>query len=135
IGGGKSGNMFNRLLVSKKLTKTAVNEVLRSMKKSGLEKPELEAFFRDMTRGKQKSWLSHCTDTEALIIDRVISEVLGEYPGLINILRQRYEGRGMSKRKMAECLNRTHPEWCFSTCEKRIAGWLAVAEHMLYVPM
>ncbi len=45
IGGGKSGNMFNRLLVSKKLTKTAVNEVLRSMKKSGLEKPELEAFF------------------------------------------------------------------------------------------
>ncbi len=29
----------------KKLTKTAVNEVLRSMKKSGLEKPELEAFF------------------------------------------------------------------------------------------
>ncbi|ENR1493003.1 DUF1133 family protein, partial [Escherichia coli] len=21
------------------------------------------------------------------------------------------------------------------TCEKRIAGWLAVAEHMLYVPM
>ncbi|WXP42627.1 DUF1133 family protein (plasmid) [Escherichia coli] len=135
IGGGKSGNMFNRLLVSKKLTKTAVNEVLRSMKKSGLEKPELEAFFRDMTRGKQKSWLSHCTDTEALIIDCVISEVLGEYPGLINILRQRYEGRGMSKRKMAECLNRTHPEWCFSTCEKRIAGWLAVAEHMLYVPM
>lgn len=135
IGGGKSGNMFNRLLVSKKLTKTAVNEVLRRMKKSGLEKPELEAFFRDMTRGKQKSWLSHCTDTEALIIDRVISEVLGEYPGLINILRQRYEGRGMSKRKMAECLNRTHPEWCFSTCEKRIAGWLAVAEHMLYVPM
>ncbi|WP_204360669.1 DUF1133 family protein, partial [Escherichia coli] len=135
IGGGKSGNMFNRLLVSKKLTKTAVNEVLRRMKKSGLEKPELEAFFRDMTRGKQKSWLSHCTDTEALIIDRVISEVLGEYPGLINVLRQRYEGRGMSKLNMAERLNADHPDWSLVTCRRRIDQWLGVSEFMLYAPM
>ncbi|HBM8767659.1 TPA: DUF1133 family protein, partial [Escherichia coli] len=28
-----------------------------------------------------------------------------------------------------------HPEWCFSTCEKRIANWLAVAEYALYIPM
>ncbi len=83
------------------------------MKKSGLEKPELEAFFRDMTRGKQKSWLSHCTDTEALIIDRVISEVLGEYPGLINILRQRYEGRGMSKRKNGRMFKSYSPGMVF----------------------
>ncbi|WP_044705344.1 DUF1133 family protein [Escherichia coli] len=135
IGGGKSGNMFNRLLVSKKLTKTAVNEVLRRMKKSGLDKPELEAFFRDMTRGKQKSWLSHCTDTEALIIDRVISEVLGEYPGLINILRQRYEGRGMSKLKMAERINADHPEWTLVTCRRRIDQWLGISEFMLHAPM
>ena len=135
IGGGKSGNMFNRLLVSKKLTKTAVNEVLRRMKTSGLEKPELEAFFRDMTRGKQKSWLSHCTDTEALIIDRVISKVLGEYPGLINVLRQRYEGRGMSKLKMAERLNADHPDWSLVTCRRRIDQWLGVSEFMLYAPM
>ncbi|SQD05020.1 late gene regulator [Escherichia coli] len=41
----------------------------------------------------------------------------------------------MSKRKMAELLNEVHPEWCFSTCEKRIANWLAVAEYALYIPM
>ncbi len=47
-----------------------------------------------MINGKQKSWLVHCTDAEALCIDRVISEVLAEHPRLICILRQRYEGRG-----------------------------------------
>ncbi|MDB6990434.1 DUF1133 family protein, partial [Escherichia coli] len=88
-----------------------------------------------MINGKQKSWLAHCTDAEALCIDRVISEVLAEHPGLICILRQRYEGRGMTKRKMAELLHDAHPEWCFSTCEKRIANWLAVAEYVLYIPM
>lgn len=102
IGGGKTGNMFNQLLASKKLTKTAINEALRRMKKAGLNKSELEAFLRDMINGKQKSWLAHCTDAEALCIDRVISEVLAEHPGLISVLRQRYEGRGMTKRKMAE---------------------------------
>ncbi len=35
-----------------------------------------------MINGKQKSWLAHCTDSEALIIDRVIGEVLAEHPGI-----------------------------------------------------
>jgi hypothetical protein len=135
IGGGKPGNMFNQLLTSKKLTKTAINEALRRMKKAGLDKPELEAFLREMINGKQKSWLAHCTDSEALKIDRVIGEALADHPGLLNVLNQRYMGRGMSKRMMAERLNEAHPEWCFSTCEKRIANWLAVAEYMLYLPM
>ncbi|EAA4605651.1 DUF1133 family protein [Salmonella enterica subsp. enterica] len=135
IGGGKTGNMFNQLLASKKLTKTAINDALRRMKKAGLEKPELEAFLREMINGKQKSWLAHCTDTEALIIDRVVGEVLADHPGLLDILNQRYVGRGMSKRMMAERLNEAHPEWCFSTCEKRIANWLAIAEYMLFIPM
>ncbi|EHO1990613.1 DUF1133 family protein [Escherichia coli] len=135
IGGGKTGNMFNQMLTSKKLTKTAINEALRRMKKSGLDKPELEAFLRDMMNGNKKSWLAHCTDAEALIIDRVIGEVLADHPGLFNVLSQRYVGRGMTKRKMAELLKDAHPEWCFSTCEKRIANWLAVAEYALYIPM
>ncbi|EBE6030674.1 DUF1133 family protein [Salmonella enterica] len=135
IGGGKTGNMFNQLLASKKLTKTAINDALRRMKKAGLEKPELEVFLREMINGKQKSWLAHCTDTEALIIDRVVGEVLADHPGLLDILNQRYVGRGMSKRMMAERLNEAHPEWCFSTCEKRIANWLAIAEYMLFIPM
>ncbi|MEB0967916.1 DUF1133 family protein [Citrobacter braakii] len=135
IGSGKPGNMFNQLLTSKKLTKTEINEALRMMKKAGLDKPELEAFLRDMINAKQKSWLAHCTDSEALIIDRVIGEVLADHHGLYNVLSLRYMGRGMSKRMMAERLNEVHPEWCFSTCEKRIANWLAVAEYKLYIPM
>lgn len=55
IGNGKPGNMFNQLLTSKKLTKTAINEALRRMKQVGLDKPELEAFLRDMINGKQKT--------------------------------------------------------------------------------
>ncbi|MCQ1866622.1 DUF1133 family protein [Escherichia coli] len=132
IGGGKTGNMFNQLLASKKLTKTAINEALRRIRESGIDKPELEAFLREMIAGRQKSWLSHCTDAEALRIDVVISKALARYPGLIDILRQRYEGRGMSKRKMAELLNEVHPEWCYATCRNRIDMWLRIAEFILY---
>ncbi|EGP6253494.1 DUF1133 family protein [Escherichia coli] len=132
IGGGKTGNMFNQLLASKKLTKTAINEALRRIRESGIDKPELEAFLREMIAGRQKSWLSHCTDAEALRIDGVISKALARYPGLIDILRQRYKGRGMSKRKMAELLNEVHPEWCYATCRNRIDMWLRIAEFILY---
>ena len=132
IGGGKTGNMFNQLLTSKKLTKTAINEAMRKIRESGIDKPELEAFLREMIAGRQKSWLSHCTDAEALRIDGVISKALARYPGLIDILRQRYEGRGMSKRKMAELLNEVHPEWCYATCRNRIDMWLRIAEFILY---
>ena len=132
IGGGKTGNMFNQLLTSKKLTKTAINEALRRIRESGIDKPELEAFLREMIAGIQKGWLSHCTDAEALRIDGVISKALARYPGLIDILRQRYEGRGMSKRKMAELLNEVHPEWCYATCRNRIDMWLRIAEFILY---
>ncbi|EPE8743652.1 DUF1133 family protein, partial [Escherichia coli] len=59
IGGGKTGNMFNQLLTSKKLTKTAINEAMRKIRESGIDKPELEAFLREMIAGRQKSWLSH----------------------------------------------------------------------------
>ena len=132
IGGGKTGNVFNQLLASRKLTKTAINEALRKIRESGINKPELEAFLREMIAGRQKSWLSHCTDAEALRIDGVISKALARYPGLIDILRQRYEGRGMSKRKMAELLNEVHPEWCYATCRNRIDMWLRIAEFILY---
>ena len=135
IGGGKTGNMFNQLLASKKLTKTAINEALRRMKKAGIEKAELEAFLREMINGKQKSWLAHCTDAEALKIDSVIGEVLADHPGLLNVLSQRYVGRGMSKRRMAELLNEQYPEWALITCRRSVDQWLSVAEFILYSPM
>ncbi|EFK1740307.1 antiterminator [Escherichia coli] len=132
---GRPRSMFYQLFSSKKLTKTAVNEFLRRMQKAGIEKTELEAFFREMINGKQKSWLAHCTDEEALCIDRVISEVLAEHPGLISVLRQRYEGRGMSKLRMAEQLNEYHPDWTLITCRRRIDLWLKITEFMLYKPI
>ena len=135
IGSGKTGNMFNQLLTSKKLTKTAINEALRRMKRAGLDKPELEAFLREMINGKQKSWLAHCSDVEALKIDGVIGEVLADHPGLFNILSQRYVGRGMSKKRMAELLNEQHPEWALITCRRRVDQWLSTAEFILYSPM
>ncbi|MCZ5770857.1 DUF1133 family protein [Escherichia coli] len=41
----------------------------------------------------------------------------------------------MTKRKMAELLNDSHPEWCYATCRNRIDAWLKMAEFMLYLPM
>ncbi|EKD9933109.1 DUF1133 family protein [Escherichia coli] len=135
IGGGKTGNMFNQLLASKKLTKTAINEALRRLKNVGLDKTELADFFREMLAGKQQSRLAHCTDAEAMLIDGVISEVLAEHPGLINVLQQRYVGRGMNKLAMAERLNQHHSDWTLITCRRRIDQWLGCAESMLYLPM
>lgn len=54
------------------------------MKKAGLDKPELEAFLREMISGKQKCWLAHCTDSEALKIDGIVGDVLANHPGLLN---------------------------------------------------
>jgi hypothetical protein len=93
--------MFNQLLTSHHVTKTAIQEALRRMKKSGITKPELEAFFMEILNGKNKSSLAFCSDEEALVIDRVISTVLaGEY-GLLNVLVQRYRYR-KSKRRAEE---------------------------------
>lgn len=72
IGGGSGGNMFNQLLASGKITKTAINDALRRMKKSGITKPELEAFLKEILSGKNKSGLAFCTDEEALTINSVL---------------------------------------------------------------
>lgn len=135
IGEGKAGNMFNQLLTSHHVTKTAIQEALRRMKKSGITKPELEAYFMEILSGKNKSSLAFCSDDEALTIDRVIGTVLaGEYDGLLSVLVQHYRYR-KSKRRLAEELQEKHPELTFMTCRRRIDTWLSFAESMLYVPM
>ncbi|WMY75400.1 DUF1133 family protein [Buttiauxella selenatireducens] len=136
IGGGSGGNMFNQLLATKTLTKTAINEALRRMKKSGITKPELEEFLKDILNGKHKSNLAFCTDEEALKIDGVIGAVLKSqgYGHLVGYLNDRYQRR-MSKKAMARDLHYKHPEWCLRTCETRIDVWLNLAESMLYAPM
>ncbi|WP_097570921.1 DUF1133 family protein [Escherichia coli] len=136
IGGGSGGNMFNQLLASGKITKTAVNDALRRMKKSGLTKPELEAFFREILDGKNKTGIAFCSDDEGVCIDGVIAAVLisNGHSGLFDVLLDRYRYR-KSKRLMAEQLQKRHPEWCYMTCRRRIDSWLSLAEFMLYSPM
>ncbi|WP_410743561.1 DUF1133 family protein [Citrobacter meridianamericanus] len=136
IGGGSGGNMFNQLLASGKITKTAINEALRRMKKAGISKPELEAFFREILEGKNKSGLAFCTDEEAMVINSVLSEILirSGNKRLYDLIEDRYIKR-LSKKAMARDLNEKHPEWCLRTCESRIDVWLNFAESMLYAPM
>lgn len=136
IGGGSGGNMFNQLLASGKITKKAINEALRRMKKAGISKPELEAFFREILEGKNKSGLAFCTDEEAMVVNSVLSEILirSGNKRLYHLIEDRYIKR-LSKKAMARDLNEKHPEWCLRTCESRIDVWLNFAESMLYAPM
>ena len=136
IGGGSGGNMFNQLLASGKITKTAINDALRRMKKSGLTKPELEAFFREILDGKNKTGIAFCSDDEGVCIDGVIAAVLisNGHNGLFDVLLDSYRYR-KSKRLMAEQLQKRHPEWCYMTCRRRIDSWISLAEFMLYAPM
>ncbi|EAQ6498349.1 hypothetical protein DLO04_14305 [Salmonella enterica] len=136
IGGGSGGNMFNQLLASGKITKTAINEALLRMKKAGISKPELEAFFKEIQEGNNKSGLAFCTDEEALAINAVLGGVLVQsgHKKLYALIEDRYIKR-LSKKAMARDLNEKHPEWCLRTCESRIDVWLNVAESMLYKPM
>lgn len=136
IGGGSGGNMFNQLLASGKITKKAINEALRRMKKAGISKPELEAFFREILEGKNKSGLAFCTDEEAMVVNSVLSEILirSGNKRLYDLIEDRYIKR-LSKKAMARDLNEKHPEWCLRTCESRIDVWLNFAESMLYAPM
>lgn len=109
IGGGSSGNMFNQLLASKKITKSAINEALRRMKRQGITRQELAAFLEEILRSKNKSHLAFCSDSEASVIDGVIARILKQDAGLLYVLRQRYTGSGKSKRRMAEELQEKHP--------------------------
>ncbi|WP_026111810.1 DUF1133 family protein [Winslowiella toletana] len=135
IGGGSVSNMFNQLLASGKITQKAISEILHNLKKSGLSKDELAAYFRELLASKHKSSLVFCTDHEAMIIDRVVSEVLFHYPQLIRLLHDRFDGRGKSKKQLAREFNNSHPERSLRTCETRIDIWLNIAESMLYRPM
>lgn len=136
IGGGSGGNMFNQLLASGKITHTAIKEALRRMKKTGITKPELEAYFREILSGKNKSGLAFCTDDEGLKIDGVLGAILVTpgHKALYAVLVERYRLR-KSKRRIAEELQEKHPEWCYMTCRRRVDTWISLAESMLYAPM
>ncbi|MBV2404424.1 DUF1133 family protein [Escherichia coli] len=136
IGGGSVGNMFNQLLASEEITKTAINEALRRMEKAGISKPELEAFFREILEGKNKTGLAFCSDDEGLKIDGVIASVLmnDDYRSLYRVIVDRYRLR-KSKLQMANELHIKHPDWTHITCRRRIDTWISLAESILYIPL
>ncbi|RTP07000.1 DUF1133 family protein [Enterobacter hormaechei] len=136
IGGGSGGNMFNQLLASGKITKSAINDALRRMKKSGITKPELEAYLREILDSKNKTGLAFCSDEEGLMIDGVIAAVLmnEEYRGLYGVIVDRHRLR-KSKLQMAKELNSKHPDWTLITCRRRIDTWVSLAESILYAPL
>lgn len=136
IGGGSGGNMFNQLLASGKITKSAINDALRRMKKSGITKPELEAYLREILESKNKTGLAFCSDEEGLKIDGVIAAVLmnEEYRGLYGVIVDRHRLR-KSKLQMAKELNSKHPDWTLITCRRRIDTWVSLAESILYAPL
>ncbi|MCK7041369.1 DUF1133 family protein [Enterobacter roggenkampii] len=136
IGGGSGGNMFNQLLASGKITKTAINDALRRMKKSGITKPELEAYLQEILDSKNKTGLTFCSDEEGLKIDGVIAAVLmnEEYRGLYSVIVDRHRLR-KSKLQMAKELNSKHPDWTLITCRRRIDTWVSLAESIIYAPL
>lgn len=136
IGGGSGDNMFNTLLASGKITKTAINEALRRMKKSGLTKPELEVFFKEILNSKNKSGLAFCSDDEGLKIDGVIASMLmnDHYRSLYVVIVDRHRLR-KSKLQMANELQAKHPDWTLITCRRRIDTRLSLAESILYAPV
>ncbi|MBJ8837934.1 DUF1133 family protein [Citrobacter freundii] len=136
IGGGSGGNMFNQLLASGKITKTAINDALRRMKKSGITKPELEAYLREILNSKNKSGLEFCSDEEGLLVDGVIASVLmnDDYRSLYSVIVDRHRLR-KSKLQMANELQAKHPDWTLITCRRRIDTWLSLAESILYAPV
>lgn len=135
IGAGRPGNMFNQLLISNRITKTALQKAIKHLKGSGLSESELAIYLADMLNNKHKSSLAFCSDIEAGVIDKVVADVLGNHSGLIALLHQRYDGRGKSKIVMATELQERHPEMSIMTCRRRIDTWLSLAESMLYRPM
>lgn len=136
ISGGSGGNMFNQLLASGKITKSAINDVLRRMKKSGITKPELEAYLQEILDSKNKTGLAFCSDEEGLKIDGVIAAVLmnEEYRGLYSVIVDRHRLR-KSKLQMAKELNSKHPDWTLITCRRRIDTWVSLAESIIYAPL
>lgn len=128
-------NMFKRLMASGRIDHDDISKALNQLRKSGCSTDELAVWMNESLRESTKSSLVFCTDSEGIMMNRVIGTEMLKYPGLLGVLKARYMGRGKSKRTIASDLNDTHPEWSFKTCQRRVDVWLSVAESILYLPM
>ena len=133
IGGGSCGNMFNQILSTQKISKDALNKIIRELQKSGTTREDLLEFFQEMLNGNNKSYLAFCTDEEACKIDKAVGQTLSG--NLINLLHEKYRGKGRSIRSLAEEMQAQHPELSFMTCRRRIDTWLKFADYSLFQPL
>lgn len=126
--------VFARLLAKDKISKTALNAAIKKLNQAGISKEELFQYFGNLDQQKTHSSLTHCTDSEGLLIDGVIGSALFDTPGLIAIVRDRYV-KGLSKKEMAEDLQMAFPNLSLRTCQRRIDTWLAASEIILFTAM
>ncbi|WP_426466572.1 DUF1133 family protein [Proteus mirabilis] len=130
----QAAGIFQRLLSDPKITKKALKDAMRRMKKSGLSKETLQLFLEEYQNKKTLSNMWFCSDTEGGEMDKVICEVMNADAGLLNILKQHYVYK-KSKHEIALELCEKDGRYCLRTYQDRVKAWLNVAEFMLYRPM
>ncbi|AUU90247.1 hypothetical protein C2U55_14750 [Enterobacteriaceae bacterium ENNIH3] len=62
IGKGHTGNMFNAILSSKKLTEASLKQVLKHISAAGMDDSEMKRYFLDLLSQKEQTHLTFCTD-------------------------------------------------------------------------
>ncbi|EMC9361735.1 DUF1133 family protein [Proteus mirabilis] len=130
----QAAGIFQRLLSDPKITKKALKDAMRRMKKSGLSEETLQLFLEEYQNKKTLSNMWFCSDTEGGEMDKVICEVMNADAGLLNILKQYYVYK-KSKHEIALELCEKDGRYCLRTYQDRVKAWLNVAEFMLYRPM
>ena len=130
----QAAGIFQRLLSDPKITKKALNDAMRRMKKSGLSEETLQLFLEEYQYKKTLSNMWFCSDIEGGKIDKVICATMVDDEGLKNILKEHYVYK-KSRHKIALELYKREGHYCLRTYQDRVNAWLNVAEFMLYRPM
>ncbi|QAB30915.1 DUF1133 family protein [Pantoea ananatis] len=130
----KAADMFKRLLGKYVVTQDDLNKALKALRKKGCSSKELESWVNSMLAESRHSSLVFCTDEEAAVMDKTIGLTFRNDPGLLRILKKRYQEK-MSLREIAEEFWEIHPELSFATCRRRVDTWMGMTEVMLYQPM
>lgn len=130
----KAAGIFQRLLAEPKITKKALKDAMRRMKKEGLSEETLQLFLEEYKDKKTLSNMWFCSDIEGGKMDKVIGAVFAREQGLLNVLKQHYIYK-KSYYALALELHESKPSISLSTCRRRIKAWLSIAEFMLYRPM
>lgn len=130
----KATAMFGKLLSKYIVTHDDLSKTLEALRKKGCSTAELDTWISSMLAERRHSSLVFCTDDEGSIMDRVIGSTLYTSPGLLHIIKNRYQKK-MSMREIAEESLRHYPGKSFATSRRRVDAWMGMAEVMLYQPM